>query len=103
MMTPVPAVMVRTMIRIVVRLVSGMMLLHESPKSVWGLRAAVTSVEDCRTAKPMVRYRVYWVSFAVPDWPSCFRVSNRGMTTTSSWMMMLAVMYGMMPSANTDS
>jgi hypothetical protein len=25
------------------------------------------------------------------------------MTTTSSWMMMLAVMYGMMPSANTAS
>ena len=39
----------------------------------------------------------------VPLWPSSFRASNRGMTTVSSWMMMLAVMYGMMPSAKTDS
>ncbi len=51
----------------------------------------------------MVRYRVYWVSFAVPAWPSWCRASNRGMTTLSSWTMMLAVMYGMIPSANTAS
>ena len=46
---------------------------------------------------------MYCVSFVVPDWPSSFRASNRGMTTVSSWMMMLAVMYGMIPSAKTDS
>ena len=39
----------------------------------------------------------------MPDWPSFFRASNRGMTTVSSWMMMLAVMYGMIPSAKIDS
>ncbi len=31
-----------------------------------GFRAIATSVVDCRIARPMVRYRVYWVSFAVP-------------------------------------
>ena len=47
---------------------------------------------DCRMARPMVRYRLYWVSFCWPDWPSFFSCSKRGMTTTSSWTMMLAVM-----------
>ncbi len=51
----------------------------------------------------MVRYRVYCVSRAVPDWPSFFRSSNRGITTVSSCTMMLAVMYGMIPSAKIDS
>ena len=60
-------------------------------------------VVDCRTARPIVRYRVYCVSFAVPDWPSLCSSSKRGMTTRSSCTMMLAVMYGMIPSANTDS
>ena len=46
---------------------------------------------------------MYCVSLAVPAWPSFFRVSNRGMTTVSSCTMMLAVMYGMMPSAKIDS
>jgi hypothetical protein len=46
---------------------------------------------------------VYCVSFAVPAWPSFFKVSRRGITTTSSWMMMLAVMYGMIPSAKIES
>ena len=45
---------------------------------------------------------MYWVIFAWPAWPSCFSVSSRGITTVSSCRMMLAVMYGMMPSANTD-
>ena len=40
----------------------------------------------------MVRYRLYWVSLFWPDWPSFFNASNRGMTTTSSCTMMLAVM-----------
>ena len=46
---------------------------------------------------------MYCVSFAVPDWPSFLRASNRGITTVSSCTMMLAVMYGMMPSAKIDS
>ncbi len=46
---------------------------------------------------------MYWVILAWPAWPSWRRVSSRGITTASSWRMMLAVMYGMMPRANTDS
>ena len=46
---------------------------------------------------------MYCVSLAVPDWPSFLRASNRGITTVSSCTMMLAVMYGMIPSAKTDS
>ena len=40
----------------------------------------------------MVRYRVYWVIFAWPLWPSWRSVSSRGITTASSCRMMLAVM-----------
>ena len=71
--------------------------------SVAGLRAKVMNVEDCSTAKPMVRYRVYCVSFCCPDWPSFFSTSKRGITTVNNCTMMLAVMYGMMPSAKMDS
>ncbi len=46
---------------------------------------------------------MYCVSWAWPACPSWRSVSRRGITTVSSWMMMLAVMYGMIPSANTDS
>ncbi len=46
---------------------------------------------------------MYWVSLAVPAWPSFFSSSNFGMTTVSSCTMMLAVMYGMIPSAKIDS
>ena len=46
---------------------------------------------------------MYCVIFDCPAWPSFLRASNRGMTTVSSWMMMLAVMYGMIPSAKIDS
>jgi hypothetical protein len=46
---------------------------------------------------------VYCVIFVWPAWPSFFRASNRGMTTVSSCTMMLAVMYGMIPSAKIDS
>ncbi|CAM5711939.1 hypothetical protein SALBM135S_01195 [Streptomyces alboniger] len=42
---------------------------------------------------------MYCVIFAVPAWPSFLRASSRGITTVSSCRMMLAVMYGMMPSA----
>ena len=46
---------------------------------------------------------MYCVSLAVPAWPSFLRASKRGITTVSSWTMMLAVMYGMIPSAKIDS
>ena len=46
---------------------------------------------------------MYCVIFAVPDAPSFFSASNRGMTTVSSCRMMLAVMYGMIPSAKIAS
>ena len=39
---------------------------------------------DVRMASPTVRYRVYWVIFAWPVWPSLRSVSSRGMTTASS-------------------
>ncbi len=55
-------------------------------------RTSVMIVVDCRTARPMVRYRVYCVSLAVPDCPSLWRASKRGITTRSSWMMIDAVM-----------
>ncbi len=42
---------------------------------------------------------MYWVILVCPDCPSFFSASSRGMTTTSSCRMMLAVMYGMIPSA----
>ena len=68
-----------------------------------GVRASEMIAVACRTASPMVRYRVYCVILAWPDWPSCLRASSRGITTTSSCRMMLAVMYGMIPSAKTES
>ena len=46
---------------------------------------------------------MYWVSVDCPDCPSFFSCSNRGITTVSSCTMMLAVMYGMIPSAKMDS
>ena len=100
MIIAVPAVMVITMMSIVVRLSST----RSDPWVVvpWKIcpvRASATMPVDCRIASPRVRYRVYWVILAVPAWPSFLRVSSRGMTTVSSCRMMLAVMYGMIPSA----
>ncbi len=46
----------------------------------------------CRMASPSVRYLVYCVIFVWPACPSFLRVSRRGITTTSSCRMMLAVM-----------
>ena len=102
MMTAVPAVMQMTMV----------VMVHTDEFGISGLvqvgnrlpdRAKAMIPVDCRMASPIVRYRVYWVILAWPAWPSCRRVSSRGITTASSWRMMLAVMYGMMPRANTDS
>ena len=42
--------------------------------------------------RPMVRYRVYWVSLAWPAWPSVLSCSNLGITTVSSCTMIDAVM-----------
>ena len=46
---------------------------------------------------------MYCVSFASPAWPSSFSFSSRGITTPSSCTMIELVMYGMIPSANTES
>src|SRR6185312_964802 len=101
MMTAVPAVMQITIVLMVKTEELGIRLLQ--PVIRLPDRASAMMPVDCRMARPMVRYRVYWVILAWPDWPSWRSVSRRGITTASSWRMMLAVMYGMMPSAKTDS
>src|SRR6516225_2419450 len=105
MMTVVPATMQITIVAMVKTESFGMIgLLAALPhplNSVPDLASSMYPV-DWSTARPTVRYLVYWVILACPAWPSCFSVSSRGMTTVSSCRMMLAVMYGMMPSANTD-
>src|SRR3984885_5402165 len=106
MITQVPAVIVITIVPIVNTPWFGIRFLHVVvplvPYRVPDLASATIAV-DCRIARPQVRYRVYWVILAWPAWPSWRSVSSRGITTASSCRMMLAVMYGMMPSANTDS
>ena len=57
------------------------------------------SAVACNVAIPMARYRVYCVILRWPTAPSCCNFSSFGMTTPRTCMMMLAVMYGMMPSA----
>ncbi len=66
MMRPVPAVMVRIMSRTVTTPEFGMTSTEQPWKSP-PLRATVMTVVDCRMASAIVRYRVYCVSFAVPD------------------------------------
>ena len=102
MMTAVPATMVITIVAIVKTDAFGMIGRGAVREQAAGRGPARRTRWTAARASPMVRYRVYWVIFAWPDWPSFFSVSSRGMTTVSSWRMMLAVMYGMMPSANTD-
>ena len=46
---------------------------------------------------------MYWLIFLAPASPSFSSASSCGMTTPSSWKMIDAVMYGMIPSANTAS
>ena len=91
MMTAVPAVMMMTMVAIVNTDGFGISGLVQPGIRLPDLARATMPV-DCRMASPMVRYRVYWVILAWPDWPSCRSVSSRGMTTASSCRMMLAVM-----------
>src|SRR6202453_549423 len=101
MMTAVPATMVMTIVAM--RNTDAFVMTDSvQPGKSVPLRASSMYPVDCRIARPMVRYLVYCVIFAWPDWPSFLSVSSRGMTTVSSWRMMLAVMYGIMPSANTD-
>ncbi len=102
MMTAVPAVMQMTMVEMVNTDEFGISDLVQLGNRLPDRANAMIPV-DWRMASPMVRYRVYWVILAWPAWPSWRRVSSRGITTASSWRMMLAVMYGMMPRANTDS
>ena len=77
MTTPVPAVIVMTSVidgqRHAQLGVSGMIgkSLHW-PWNSWPERASATNAEDCRIARPRVRYRVYCVILAWPDWPSFF-------------------------------
>ena len=91
MITAVPAVIVITIVTTVntESLTSSERLKPENSRPDL---ASATMPVDCRMASPTVRYRVYWVIFAVPDCPSSCSVSSRGMTTASSCMMMLAVM-----------
>ncbi len=44
---------------------------------------------------------MYWLSFLRPCSPSFFSASSVGIAADISWMMMLALMYGMMLSAST--
>ena len=62
------------------------------PENRLPARAASTYVAAIRMASPTVRYRVYWVILAWPAWPSSFSRWSRGMTSVSSWRMMLEVM-----------
>ena len=84
MTTPVPAVIVITIVASAKRLVLYSGLQSATPWNSWPLRASATKPADCRIARPIVRYRLYWVSFCWPDWPSFFNASKRGITTTSS-------------------
>ncbi|OPZ76219.1 MAG: hypothetical protein BWY79_01720 [Actinobacteria bacterium ADurb.Bin444] len=48
-----------------------------------------------------VKYRVYWLIFFCPASPSLASAASEGTTTVSSENMIDAVMYGMIPRANT--
>jgi len=54
-------------------------------------------------ASPMVRYRVVLGQLGLPRLAFLLQLLEARMTTVSSCTMMLAVMYGMMPSAKIDS
>ena len=80
MITAVPATMVMTIVAMRKTDAFGMTDSVQPGKSV-PLRASSMYPVDCRIARPMVRYLVYWVIFAWPDWPSFLSVSSRGITT----------------------
>ena len=104
MIAAVPAVMASTRVISANALWSGMIWsLTVQPGNIWPFSASARNAVDCRMPSPIVRYRVYWVSLAWPAWPSFLSCSNLGITTVSSCTMIEAVMYGMMPSANTLS
>src|SRR5260370_27946231 len=106
MMTVVPATMMITIVAMVrtEALGIGGLAPPDAPHPLNRVPdlASSTYPVDWSTARPTVRYLVYWVILACPACPSCFSVSSRGITTVSSCRMMLAVMYGMKPGAHTD-
>lgn len=61
MIRPVPAVIVMTMTSMVTQALLGITLCVQ-PWNRLPDRATAMIVVDCRIARPMVRYRVYWVS-----------------------------------------
>ena len=69
MISPVPAVIV-TIIRARLTAEESGITATEQPVNRLPEEAVATMVADCSTPKPMVRYRVYSVSLAVPAWPS---------------------------------
>src|SRR6204780_5973998 len=71
------------------------------PENAAPVLAACTYTTAYTRPSPTVTYLVYWVIFAWPACPSFRSVSRRGITWVSSCTMMLAVMYGRMPTANT--
>jgi len=102
MMRPVPAVSVMMSRRTVMSESFGMIGTGQSPSSA-PERASETRVVALRRPRAIVRYRVYWVSCDWPCAPSSCSSWKRGMTTRRSCVMMLAVMYGMMPSAKIET
>jgi hypothetical protein len=92
----VPAVMVITMsstrgtVKFGIRsMLSPLPPPRNPPPPLWNTNASPVA---CMMARAMVRYRAVWVSFFWPVAPSSRHCSNLGTTTTSSWMMISAVM-----------
>ena len=54
---------------------------------------------DCSAPRITVMYRVHCVIFRRPSSPSFWMRASGSYTTVSSWKMIEAVIYGMMPSA----
>ena len=58
---------------------------------------------DCSNANTIVIYLVHWVITFLPDSPSSCSFWSLGMTTVNNCRIMLAVMYGIIPRANTEN
>ncbi len=77
--TPVPAVIVMTSVTSVSGSPGCVVWESTGKWSHWFWNscpelASATNAEDCRIARPRVRYRVYWVIFAWPAWPSLLQL-----------------------------
>ena len=105
MITAVPDTIVITMVPMVTGVGFGISGWNAGPQPLPGNAAPVLAACTYTTAytrpSPTETYLVYWVIFAWPAWPSFRSVSRRGITWVSICTMMLAVMYGRMPIANT--